>query len=407
MIRRDWTVIGCVLLVALATVTASFTAQSGLGELAGWTTVFHVFGVEVAMSWLLPITVDAYGIAATRIATDKARYSAEVRRHAFGHALAAVVVSVLGNAMFHLIEAEVIVLGGAAWVLVVAVSVVPPIALGGLAHLLGVAARDEVEVTVADAKVMPAESVTADTLERVEVTVPDFLVIHKEVEPGTADADSTLVEPADVPAVPALSPAPTPVLTPAPDELFPVAAARYADELAEGQAPAVSRLKRDLKIGQPRAAKIKAYLDQLAEAKPGPVLRGQDVVEDSTPVPAAPSRKISKEEEARNALAFATEFTKDNLPSEADLDAAGLTELGKAVFRKAWNMPDPKQSAEDSERPWDGPWGDEPTDEELTAGMTPAEVFAGPPIKVLRQQWREREWRNRTAAMNGHSPAST
>lgn len=142
MIRRDWTVIGCVLLVALATVTASFTAQSGLGELAGWTTVFHVFGVEVAMSWLLPITVDAYGIAATRIATDKARYSAEVRRHAFGHALAAVVVSVLGNAMFHLIEAEVIVLGGAAWVLVVAVSVVPPIALGGLAHLLGVAARE-------------------------------------------------------------------------------------------------------------------------------------------------------------------------------------------------------------------------------------------------------------------------
>ncbi|MGW3365943.1 hypothetical protein ACWDOR_23720 [Streptosporangium canum] len=393
--------------------TASFTAQSGLGVLAGWTTVFHVFGVEVAMSWLLPITVDAYGIAATRIATDKAKYSAEVRGHAFGHALAAVVVSVLGNAMFHLLEAGVIVLGGAAWVLVVAVSVVPPIALGGLAHLLGVAARDEVEAVA----VPPAESAGGPRAVVDEVLVEQVAAPGEDSSPGTAGLTSPIGEVIDVPAIPAPSPAPTPVLTPAPDELFPVAADRYAAEIAEGQAPAVSRLKRDLKIGQPRAVKIKAYLDQLAEAKPGPVLRGQDVAEDSTPVPAAPSRKISTEEEARNALAFATEFTKDNLPSEADLDAAGLTELGKAVFRKAWNMPDPKQPTEDGDD-FPGVLGErlvdreeflrtgmivpakEPTDEELTAGMTPAEIFSGPGIRVLRRQWRER-----AAAGNGHGPA--
>ncbi|MFD8564825.1 hypothetical protein ACFV1N_46810 [Streptosporangium canum] len=395
--RRDWTVIGCVLLVALATVTASFTAQSGLGELAGWTTVFHVFGVEVAMSWLLPITVDAYGIAATRIATDKARYSAEVRGHAFGHALAAVVVSVLGNAMFHLIEAEVIVLGGAAWVLVVAVSVVPPIALGGLAHLLGVAARDEVEAVAvsAAAPLEAADPVDEMVVERLPVD---------PAAPGTAGLTSPIGEVIDVPAIPAPSPAPTPVLTPAPDELFPVAADRYAAEIAEGQAPAVSRLKRDLKIGQPRAVKIKAYLDQLAEAKPTPAVRGQDAEEISA-TPTAPSRKITEEEEALRVMDLAVEFTKENPPTEADLEADGLDETAKFIVRKAWNMPDPKQPAEDSERPWDGPWGDEPTDEELTAGMTPAEIFAGPPIKVLRQQWREREWRNRTAAMNGHGPA--
>ncbi|OUC99297.1 hypothetical protein [Streptosporangium minutum] len=267
--RRDWTVIGCVALVALATVTASFTAQSGLGELAGWTTVFHVFGVEVSMSWLLPITVDAYGIAATRIATDKGKYSAEVRGHAFGHALAAVVVSVLGNAMFHLIEAEVIELGGASWVLVVAVSVVPPIALGGLAHLLGVAARDEVAAS---------EGVTADTLERVETTPSDLLVNHKEVEAAAVPSEDSSqgVESgtesektvADLPPfVPALLPAPpaqTPVLTPAPDELFPVAAARYADEVATGVVPTLTRIKREMKVGQPRAVKIRLYLDQLA-----------------------------------------------------------------------------------------------------------------------------------------------
>ncbi|MEU3168944.1 DUF2637 domain-containing protein [Streptosporangium sp. NPDC006930] len=125
----------------------------------------------------------------------------------------------------------------------------------------------------------------------------------------------------------------------------------------------------------------------------------------SSPKAETPWRKVSEEAEARNALAFAGKFTKDNLPTEAELDAAGLTELGKAVFRKAWDMPDSEQPAEDGEQPWDAPWGDEPTDEELTAGKTPAEIFAGPPIKVLRRQWREREWRNRTAAMNGHGPA--
>ncbi|WP_326826458.1 DUF2637 domain-containing protein [Streptosporangium sp. NBC_01756] len=242
------------------------------------------------------------------------------------------------------------------------------------------------------------EGVSGDTLERIE-TPP-------AAEPGTADApvDVPPVEP--VPAAPALSPAPMPVLTPAPDELFPVAADRYATEIAEGQAPALSRLKRELRIGQPRAAKVKAYLDQLAEAKPTSVVRGQNAVEDRTPVPAAPSRKITEDEEALRVMDLAVKFTKENPPTEADLEADGLDETAKFIVRKAWNMPDPKRPAEDVERPWDGPWGDEPTDEELTAGMTPAEVFAGPPIKVLRQQWREREWRNRTAAMNGHSSTS-
>ncbi|MFF0249649.1 hypothetical protein ACWEU6_17895 [Streptosporangium sandarakinum] len=340
--RRDWMVIGCVLLVALATVTASFTAQAGLGELAGWTTALHVFGLKVSMAWLLPVTVDAYGIAATRIATNKARYSAEVRGHAFGHALAAVVVSVLGNAMFHLIEAKVIVLGGAAWVLVVAVSVVPPIALGGLAHLLGVAARTEVETAapastfveqespgetvveqVPAAPVTRAEGVTADTLRQIEADKTVAGRVPVEVaEPGTAGPAGGEVEPPAVPAVPAPSPAPTPVLTPAPDVLFPVAAAKYAAQLAEGKVPSITRIKADLKIGQPRAARIRAYLDQLAEAKPTSTIRGQD----------------------------AEGFSKENPPTEADFDEDGLTETQRFIVRRAWDMPDPEPSAEDSEQ---------------------------------------------------------
>ncbi|MFD8556600.1 hypothetical protein ACFV1N_04815 [Streptosporangium canum] len=274
--RRDWTVIGCVALVALATVTASFTAQSGLGELAGWTTVFHVFGVEVSMSWLLPITVDAYGIAATRIATDKAKYSAEVRGHAFGHALAAVVVSVLGNAMFHLIEAEVIELGGASWVLVVAVSVVPPIALGGLAHLLGVAARDEVE---------PVTVKTHENLMGFEAVAVPSEDSSPGVEPGTADADSTLVDPAEVhvPAVPSqvtdseitvadlpqFPKAPVvevqPKTVPEPDPLYPLALSNFLGDVTVGEVPSVRTIKTQMSVGTDRARKLQAYLGGLVE----------------------------------------------------------------------------------------------------------------------------------------------
>lgn len=147
-VKRDWILIVTVVLVAASTVIASFTAQSGLGALAGWSAVVSVSRVDLHLSWLLPLTVDAYGVGATRIATNKRAYSAEVRRQAFGHALAAVAVSVAANAVYHLIEAKVIVPGGYAWLLVVAVSIVPPVALGGLAHLLSIAARDEVEVAV-------------------------------------------------------------------------------------------------------------------------------------------------------------------------------------------------------------------------------------------------------------------
>lgn len=85
-------------------------------------------------------------------------------------------------------------------------------------------------------------------------------------EPGTASVagDEPVVEP--VPALPAPLPAPTPVLTPAPDDLFPVAAERFAAVLSEGKVPALKRIKEELKVGQPRAARIRAYLGQLAES---------------------------------------------------------------------------------------------------------------------------------------------
>jgi type IV secretory pathway VirB10-like protein len=47
----------------------------------------------------------------------------------------------------------------------------------------------------------------------------------------------------------------------------------------------------------------------------------------------------------------------------------------------------------------------EPTNQELTAGMTPAEVLSGPGITILRQQWRDKHAAEQSSP-NGSGPAS-
>ncbi|MDX3099685.1 hypothetical protein PW035_02430 [Nonomuraea angiospora] len=254
--RRDWILIVAVVLVAASTVIASFTAQSGLGERAGWLASVALFNtVDLRLSWLLPLTVDAYGIAATRIATNKARYSAEVRGQAFHHALAAVAVSVVANAVFHLLEAHVIVLGGYAWVLVVAVSIVPPVALGGLAHVLSVAARDEVEAVAAE----PVEDMPVIPRQVHEPVVPPQ--VTQVPDAGKPNAD-TLDEP------PVVDVEVQPELVPGPDvdaSYRPVAAATFLAEVVQGEPPTVRTIKDRMNVGTDRARRLQAYLGQLVE----------------------------------------------------------------------------------------------------------------------------------------------
>ncbi|MBB6343765.1 hypothetical protein FHU36_000274 [Nonomuraea muscovyensis] len=293
--KRDWVLIVSVVLVAASTVIASFTAQAGLGVLAGWKAGVDVFGVELRLSWLLPLTVDAYGIGATRIATNKRAYSAEVRRHAFGHALAAVAVSVVANAVFHLIEAGVIVLGSSAWLLVVAVSIVPPVALGGLAHLLSIAARDEVETVPDVPAAVPGVPATVGESPTVEVErvgySPATSSTIVESERSTA---TEIAAPLRFPfAVPAVYP-PVPVqVAPVPDagksntsepvepagtegqvhagtavlEHPPIvqkAVEEFAETLRGGQTPPVREIKARLGVGTDRAREVRVYLDRLA-----------------------------------------------------------------------------------------------------------------------------------------------
>jgi hypothetical protein len=251
-VRRDWVLIVAVVLVAASTVIASFTAQSGLGELAGWHAVVTVAeGVDLRLSWLLPLTVDAYGVAATRIATNKRRYSAEVRQQAFRHALAAVAVSVVANAVFHLLEAHVIELGGYAWVLVVAVSIVPPVALGGLAHVLSVAARDEVEEKAVESTPIPVQ--VREPVVPVQVDEPRLT--DEDLERLLRDDDTTPaeVQPESVPEPDADAP------------YRPVAVATFLAEVVDGEPPTVRTIKERLNVGTDRARRLQAYLGGLVE----------------------------------------------------------------------------------------------------------------------------------------------
>jgi hypothetical protein len=168
--RDGWTYAG-ILAVAVAAAVLSFDSLTGLAHLAGVTG--RVGGFR--LSWLLPIAVDAYAVTATRVwlrTADAERTVAYARRNAVG----AIVLSVAGNATFHgLTAAGVTTLAttGWGWLLVVAVSAVPPVMLGLVAHLHALVSGDhrtaettarlvsETATVSASAGTAPAETRTA------------------------------------------------------------------------------------------------------------------------------------------------------------------------------------------------------------------------------------------------------
>ncbi|MEU8104506.1 hypothetical protein AB0C18_12380 [Nonomuraea muscovyensis] len=266
--RRDWWTVGGVGVVAAAAVIASFTAQAGLGRLAGWDAALALpGGVEVSLSWLLPLCVDAYGAVATRI-TVNAKYSAETRRHALIHAVGAVVVSIIGNAIYHALEAGVLHLGTSRWVLVVAVSMVPPVALGALAHLMALCARDDTGTAPAPA---PADANTA--------TAPD----PTEPTPATPTPAPAVPEPSPSPAAPVREPPakrPSPARkAPAPDveELLPLGRSIAADHQTRGITLTRDRLREAIRqtgqsISTDRAGALLARLRSDPPTPTGPTI---------------------------------------------------------------------------------------------------------------------------------------
>lgn len=129
--RRDWWVVAGMTVTALAAAVSSFSGLHSLAAATGW---------PEALAPLLPFTIDAYAMTATRVWLSKATGSAEARRFARWNAIGAIGLSLVGNAAWHLIAAKVLTV---TWPIVVLVGAVPPAVLGLLSHLAVLRGQDD------------------------------------------------------------------------------------------------------------------------------------------------------------------------------------------------------------------------------------------------------------------------
>src|SRR5689334_5347538 len=120
--RDGWVSLG-IAVSAISAATSSFAGLRSLAEVAGWPTL---------LSFLFPLTVDAYSLTATRVWLVKATSSVRARRFARTNAILAILMSLCGNAIWHLIAAGLL---ANSWLIVVAVGAVPALVLGLVSHL--------------------------------------------------------------------------------------------------------------------------------------------------------------------------------------------------------------------------------------------------------------------------------
>lgn len=129
--ERDWWVVAGMTVTALSAAVSSFSGLHSLAAATGW---------PEALSPLLPFTIDAYAMTATRVWLSKATGSAAARRFARWNAIGAIGLSLVGNAAWHLIAAKVLAV---TWPIVVLVGAVPPAVLGLLSHLAVLRGQDD------------------------------------------------------------------------------------------------------------------------------------------------------------------------------------------------------------------------------------------------------------------------
>ncbi|ORT47646.1 hypothetical protein KBI5_18630 [Frankia sp. KB5] len=137
--------------MAVTAVSAAVSSFSGLRSLAVAT------GWPAWLAPLLPLTIDAYAVTATRVWLARSTRSARARRFARWNALLAVGLSLVGNGFWHLAEAGIVALG---WPVVLAAGSVPPVVLGLLSHLAVLRGEDEPEPGTA---AVPGRTPSQDT----------------------------------------------------------------------------------------------------------------------------------------------------------------------------------------------------------------------------------------------------
>ena len=222
MIRWSTTIV-----VVLLAATAALVSYRHAYE------VITTYGESGWVAYLVPLTIDGLIFASSMVLLDAARRGIEAPKLAYFTLGLGILATLAANIMHGWAHGPVGAIV-AAW---------PAVALVLSYELLMGLIRRSANL---HSNLMEVEAVG-------EVSPPAFF-----------DAPASGI-PDAVPAVPELSPAPTPVLTPAPDELFPVAAQRFSEDLSEGRVPPLATIKKDLRVGQPRAKRIHTYLHLLAE----------------------------------------------------------------------------------------------------------------------------------------------
>lgn len=129
--ERDWWVFAGMAVTALSAAVSSFSGLRSLAAATGW---------PGTLSPLLPFTIDAYAMTATRVWLSGMTRSAHARRFARWNAIMAITLSLVGNAAWHLIAAKVLT---PSWPIVVLVGAVPPAVLGLLSHLAVLRGQDD------------------------------------------------------------------------------------------------------------------------------------------------------------------------------------------------------------------------------------------------------------------------
>lgn len=142
--QRDWIVAVGMGVSAASAAVSSFAGLDALARLSGWSPL---------MAPMLPLTVDALALTATRVWLTDASESGGIRRFARAAALGAILLSLAGNATYHATAAGLIP-ASSNWLVVVVVGAVPALALALVSHL-AVLRRQPAEVQ-AEAVVLPA-----------------------------------------------------------------------------------------------------------------------------------------------------------------------------------------------------------------------------------------------------------
>lgn len=150
--RDGWVSLG----IGVSAVSAgfsSFAGLRGLAEVTGWG----------GMSPLFALCIDAYALTAIRVWMAGSPRSQRARSFAKWNAIGAIVLSLAGNATWHLINVDLLPI---TWHVVMAVGAVPPIILGLVTHLAVLRQQSDVAIRqdgqVAERTVPPVREAVPD-----------------------------------------------------------------------------------------------------------------------------------------------------------------------------------------------------------------------------------------------------